>query len=75
MKLLQRIGLRFISKANRPRAEAESREWIATCRGCGLRTSIWDLGGIRYKFHGSPNVAVRCRRCGRRGMQDTVRGQ
>lgn len=28
--------------------EAESRDWVMDC-DCGSTTSIWEMGGIRYK--------------------------
>ena len=65
---LRSIILRFMSPARRAAAEAESRAWTATCPGCGIKTSIWDLGGLRYKAAGKPLRGLRCRACGKFGM-------
>ncbi|BCW88654.1 hypothetical protein sos41_17950 [Alphaproteobacteria bacterium SO-S41] len=58
----------FMSAKTRAAAEAESRQWIATCPNCGTQTSIWDLGGLRYKASGSPSIGFRCPKCHERGM-------
>lgn len=58
----------FMSPATKAAAEAESRKWIATCPNCGRETSIWDLGGLRYKASGTPSRGMVCAGCGKRGM-------
>ena len=65
---LRTLVLRFLSPAGRAAAEAESRAWKATCPGCGLKTSIWDLGGLRSKAAGRPLRGFRCRACGSFGL-------
>ena len=67
------LALRFLSPAGRVAAEAESRAWKATCPSCGLKTSIWDLGGLRYKAAGKPKRGLRCRSCGQFGMHPLAR--
>jgi hypothetical protein len=45
--------------------EQESRLWKAECPHCRTdTTSVWDLGGIRYRATGEPRNRVRCPRCG-----------
>jgi hypothetical protein len=58
----------FMSPATKAKAEAESRKWIATCPGCGKQTSVWDLGGLRYKAAGTPLRGYTCAGCGTFGM-------
>lgn len=53
----------FVSKDTRARMEAESRKWIATCPKCELKTSVWDLGGIRYRAAGTKYSGFVCRQC------------
>jgi len=62
---LRNLFLRFLSPARRAAMEAESRAWKATCPNCGRKTSIWDLGGIRYKAVGKPLTGLRCAGCGK----------
>jgi hypothetical protein len=65
--------LSLMSPARRARAEAESRAWKATCPACGTKTSVWDLGGLRYKAAGKPLRGLRCRACGKIGMHQVAR--
>ncbi|MBL9011386.1 MAG: phage terminase large subunit family protein [Alphaproteobacteria bacterium] len=58
----------FMSPAMKARVEADSRKWIATCPHCGAGTSVWDLGGIRYKAAGRPLTRFKCPACGKFGM-------
>lgn len=46
--------------------EAESRSWTALCPHCDTRSSVWSMGGIRWKAAGRPLVRLRCPDCGRR---------
>lgn len=43
--------------------EAESRSWVMRCH-CGHETSVWDMGGIRYKAAGNPWRTGKCGKCG-----------
>jgi hypothetical protein len=45
--------------------EAESREWVMRCP-CGHETSIWDMGGIRFKAAGNAHRMGKCGACGGR---------
>ena len=67
------LVLRLMSPARRARAEAESRAWKATCPNCGTKTSIWDLGGLRYKAVGKPLRGLTCRVCGKVGLHKVAR--
>lgn len=70
---LRSLILRFLPAARRAAVEAESRAWKAVCPSCGLRTSIWDLGGLRAGAAGRPRRGLRCRACGRFGLHPLVR--
>ena len=72
MSLTQRI-LKAIFPARLWAAmEAESRSLVMRCP-CGHETSIWDMGGIRYKAAGEPTKAGRCGACGKLFMGKVVR--
>jgi hypothetical protein len=43
--------------------EAESREWIVRCRGCGFERSVWELSGVRWKAKGTKWTLGRCPAC------------
>jgi len=43
--------------------ESESRDWVMRCT-CGAETSVWEMGGIRYKAAGNPLRNGRCGKCG-----------
>lgn len=43
--------------------ESESRDWVMRCP-CGAETSVWEMGGIRYKAAGNPLRNGRCGTCG-----------
>ncbi|MCL4187316.1 MAG: hypothetical protein KJZ85_06875 [Rhodobacteraceae bacterium] len=64
---------RLLPPAWRQRAEAESREWLATCPHCGAQTSVWELGGMRWGGAGTKRSRLTCRACGRRGWHRIAR--
>ncbi|QDT52655.1 hypothetical protein Pan44_06670 [Caulifigura coniformis] len=43
--------------------EQESRDWRARCPKCLRETSVWDLGGVRFKAAGTPFRRIRCIHC------------
>ncbi|REJ94216.1 MAG: hypothetical protein DWQ34_09055 [Planctomycetota bacterium] len=43
--------------------EAESRDWVMRCP-CGQETSIWEMGGVRWKASGNPRRHGTCAGCG-----------
>jgi len=47
--------------------ERESRAWIVEHRRCGHRSNVWEMGGIRYKAHGTKWSLLRCKGCGKLG--------
>ena len=65
---MRRFVMWFMPASMKAAAEAESRQWIATCPNCGKATSIWDLGGIRYKACGNPLRGIRCANCNKFGL-------
>ena len=70
MTRLQRIILALLPPGWRAEAEADSRAWQATCAACGTTTSIWDLGGLRWKGSGNRASGMRCKACGKFGRHD-----
>ena len=54
--------------------EADSRLWIVRC-SCGCATSVWDMGGIRYKAAGQSRWFLRCPQCGKRSWHTVSRDQ
>ena len=59
----------FSSSSKFEKMMAESKEWKFTCNNCGQTSSIWDVGGIRYKAAGNPSIRVKCPHCQKAGMQ------
>ena len=47
--------------------ERESRLWKAECPNCNVRTSVWEMGGSRYRAAGEPKKRMRCPACGQTG--------
>ena len=62
-KLISMISPRLASSM-----EAESRQWMMQCPGCGHEVSVWDSGGIRYKASGTVWRLGRCSQCRKMGM-------
>lgn len=58
----------FMSAKTKAAAEADSRRWGFVCDKCGERSSIWDIGGIKYKAVGESINLVKCPKCGHMGM-------
>jgi hypothetical protein len=48
--------------------EADSRRWGFDCPACDARSSIWEIGGVRWKAAGEPRRLLRCPRCHARRM-------
>jgi len=69
MMAARNIFMWFLGPKGRANAEWESRHWLAECPNCHTQTSIWDLGGMRYKASGDGSWAgYTCRACGKWGM-------
>jgi ribosomal protein S27AE len=62
---LRDIILWFMPPAMKADAEADSRKWVATCPRCQTESSVWEMGGIRYKAYGTKTSLVRCPKCGK----------
>ena len=43
---------------------SESESWVMRCP-CGAETSVWDMGGIRWKATGEPRRMGKCSTCAR----------
>jgi hypothetical protein len=71
MSLFQWLTKQFVPAKTYVAMEAESRLWVMDCP-CGHATSIWDMGGIRYRAAGQPVRAGRCAVC-RSKFTGTVR--
>ena len=65
---LRDIVMHFMSPKMKAEAEAESRQWIGICPRCQARSSVWDVGGVRYRAFGSKVTLVRCAHCGKAGF-------
>ncbi|MBX3014941.1 MAG: hypothetical protein KF832_25695 [Caldilineaceae bacterium] len=69
MNGLQKMIIALLPQRWAAAIEAESRTWVMQCP-CGHITSVWEMGGIRYKAAGNPWRIGRCAQCGK-----TFRGQ
>ena len=58
----------FTSKSLFAKMEQDSKTWIFDCE-CGQTSSIWDIGGVRYKGKGNPKSLVKCPHCGKTAMR------
>jgi hypothetical protein len=70
MGLLQRLATNLLPRKWAQALEDESRTWVMQCPKCGQETSIWQMGGIRFKAAGRPWRWGRCAGC-----QHTFMGQ
>jgi len=52
--------------------EHESRAWRMRCP-CGAETSIWDMGGVRWKAGGEPRRLGTCSQCKRQFIGEVYR--
>lgn len=68
---LRDLIFRFMSPTHRREAEADSRAWFMTCGKCGKVSSIWDIGGVRYKAVGRPRSWFWCPACNK-GSWSTI---
>lgn len=63
----QRLFRRLSSPELFAAMERDSRLWKVDCPHCSAQTSLWELGGIRYKAIGEPLTRLRCPKCGQKG--------
>jgi hypothetical protein len=68
MSGIQKLFKAILPKSMAADMEAESRSWIFQCE-CGNSTSIWDIGGIRWKSKGNSKAWIKCPHCGKAKMQ------
>lgn len=68
MPVLRNTILRLMPRSWREDAERSSRQWMGTCQTCGTVTSMWDLGGLRWRAAGKPVTLLRCPTCQRPRM-------
>ncbi|MBK7122576.1 MAG: hypothetical protein IPH68_07005 [Chitinophagaceae bacterium] len=68
LSLAQKIIKLFSSGSAFEKMMADSMRYRFTC-SCGKETSIWDIGGIRYKAFGNPKTSARCTHCGKIAMR------
>jgi len=59
----QKIAKFFSSAKTFEKMKQDSSQWGFTCSTCNERTSIWEIGGIRYKAKGNPRTRIRCPKC------------
>jgi len=64
----QKIIRWFTSKALFEKMEQDSKLWIFDCE-CGQTSSIWDIGGIKYKAKGYSRSLTKCPRCQKNAMR------
>lgn len=67
MSFLRKLVFFFVSRETAMKMEAESRRWLAVCPNCQRATSIWDLGGLRYKAAGTKMTRLTCSGCKQSG--------
>ena len=46
-------------------AIASSKEWRVDFKGCPHHSTIWNIGGLRWKARGSFTTVARCPTCGK----------
>jgi hypothetical protein len=64
MSLTQTIARNLLSDRLYESMRAESQSWVMRCP-CGAETSIWEMGGIRWKAAGEPRRMGHCGTCQR----------
>ena len=67
MGKLQNILVNVLPDSWAASMESESRGWYMRCP-CGAETSVWEMGGVRWKAAGNPVRAGECAACGRKFM-------
>ena len=63
----QRLIRRLSSPELFAAMERDSRLWKGECPHCRAQTSLWEIGGVRYKAIGEPLTRLRCAKCGQMG--------
>jgi len=68
LSLAQKIVKFFTTGPTFEKMMEDSMRYRFTCT-CGKETSIWDIGGIRYKAYGNPKTSTRCPHCSKVDMR------
>ncbi len=63
----QKLMKKISSESYFTAAMEESEKWRFTCE-CGKESSIWEIGGVRYKAKGSPVKFLKCPHCEKKSM-------
>jgi hypothetical protein len=74
MSALQNIARHFLPETAYNAIRAESQCWLMRCP-CGHETSVWEMGGLRWKADGKPIRWGRCGACGERYFGQAYRRQ
>lgn len=70
----QKIVKFFSSNTGFEKIMEESKRYRFDCN-CGKTSSIWDIGGIRYKAYGRPTTLVKCPHCGKIAMRKIYKAE
>lgn len=62
LSFAQKIAKFFASASLFKKMMEDSKCYRFTC-SCGKESSIWDIGGIRYKAVGKPLSGIKCPHC------------
>ena len=63
LSIPQRVMKLFSSVSRFEAIKKESMEWQIECPKCKEYTSMWELGGVRYRDAGNPNMRLNCPKC------------
>lgn len=74
LSITQKIVKFFFSDSGFKKIMDESKRYRFDC-SCGKTSSIWDIGGIRYKAYGKPITLVKCPHCGKIAMQKIYKAE
>jgi len=69
LSFFQKIAKMVFSQSTFEKMKEESQKYRFTCSSCRQQSSIWDIGGIRYKASGKPRTGIRCPHCKKFGLQ------
>ena len=67
--------LRLMPKNWRNSAIVDSKRWQTRCTKCQSRSTVWDLGGMRWKAYGEPLTGFRCPVCNTFTMHKITRSK
>lgn len=69
----QKLFKMFVSDATFAAMQAESKTWKVKCARCNHKSSIWEMGGIRYKAAGNKKLYRPCPNCGERSWHSVYK--